>query len=358
MTVFTCTSIIFLVSSLVMSISVTPIYGLPVPSPSPSPSPSYNNSNNTVRGPANAFVTGTEICDDGEDNDGDGLTDESACIVVEICDNGIDDNHNGVTDESSCTITIEICLNNVDDDGDGFTDEAVCISAGQLQSGELKASDESTQPSQEALDAAADKVNPPWQSCPASTDLGGEKSPSILTGLKEATYTIEGTAQLNKVVSSSGSTTFIVKVKSNFNNGGVSGKLSSNNNNDDSDSVSFDISFLHTKCEFSSPVPGTAVVTAPKKSFSQSQFFLINPPFRGCDKTSYKGAEYKISGKTSIDSTGLDSRQDVKIKLDVSFTTGQYSGTIVIDDNSKNKQNLPFSIDDVSTSCLDTSLDT
>ncbi len=318
-----------------------------------------------VQAPAGiGIAAGAEICSNGVDDNGNGSIDESPCTPQEICSNGVDDNGNGSIDESTCIIVIEICANGIDDDGNNIIDESPCISAGQLQSGQdLLAKSDFTQPAQEELKLAANQVNPPWQSCPASTNLqiGGGATPAttqnILTGLSEGTFIIEGTAQLKKLTLSS--TDFIVKVKANFNNGVASGKLTTNDNDDDNQNVDYNLNFLNTKCKFNAPVPGTKPVTAPSKEFSQSQFFLINPPFRGCDKTSYNGAEYKISGKADLSKlTGLDSRQDVKIKLDVSFTSGKYSGSINVDDNSKNEQDLPFSINGVNTICVDTRLDT
>ncbi len=53
---------------------------------------------------ANSYIGAKEICDDGIDNDGDGLTDcndpdcNSNCANIEICDDGIDNDADGLTD--------------------------------------------------------------------------------------------------------------------------------------------------------------------------------------------------------------------------------------------------------------------
>ena len=78
---------------------------------------------------------GDEICDNGEDDDGDGLADceDSDCACkppAEVCDNGIDDDGDGAADcedadcaeDASCRPAIEICDNGIDDDGDGSAD--------------------------------------------------------------------------------------------------------------------------------------------------------------------------------------------------------------------------------------------
>ncbi len=74
-----------------------------------------------------------EICDNGVDDDADGLIDcedtdcASACTTGEVCDNGVDDDDDGLADcddpecASACT-TGEVCDNGVDDDGDGAVD--------------------------------------------------------------------------------------------------------------------------------------------------------------------------------------------------------------------------------------------
>jgi len=92
---------------------------------------------------AACFVNGREICDDGIDDDGDNVTDcddadcnsYSSCRtgqVIEICNNGVDDDGDGLIDcdDADCnsfhecvsTDTLEICNNGIDDDLDGFTD--------------------------------------------------------------------------------------------------------------------------------------------------------------------------------------------------------------------------------------------
>ncbi len=73
-------------------------------------------------------------CDNGIDDDGDGLIDcedpdclNSNICLVEICNNGIDDDSDGFIDceDAECqqiTSCIEICDNGVDDNGDGLID--------------------------------------------------------------------------------------------------------------------------------------------------------------------------------------------------------------------------------------------
>lgn len=75
-------------------------------------------------------------CDDGKDNNGNGLIDcddpdcsEWPDCIVEDCENGIDDNGNGLTDceDPDCfhfpaCLPPEICDNGVDDNENGFTD--------------------------------------------------------------------------------------------------------------------------------------------------------------------------------------------------------------------------------------------
>ncbi|MBI5728996.1 MAG: hypothetical protein HY983_02000 [Candidatus Magasanikbacteria bacterium] len=82
-----------------------------------------------------------EICDNGIDDNGNGLIDcgDTACAAApvcqtqppEICNNGLDDNHNGKIDcaDSACggasycqSLSPEICNNRIDDDGNGQTD--------------------------------------------------------------------------------------------------------------------------------------------------------------------------------------------------------------------------------------------
>jgi len=80
-----------------------------------------------------------EICDDGIDNDGDGLTDcddpdcdsDTACQpVAEVCDDGIDNDGDGLTDcddpdcdsDTACQPVAEICDDGIDNDGDGAVD--------------------------------------------------------------------------------------------------------------------------------------------------------------------------------------------------------------------------------------------
>jgi hypothetical protein len=77
-----------------------------------------------------------EICDNGIDDDGDGLHDcfdedcqDALGCVAEDCDNGFDDDGDGFIDceDPSCASSPacmggEICNNGVDDDGDGMVD--------------------------------------------------------------------------------------------------------------------------------------------------------------------------------------------------------------------------------------------
>ncbi len=82
-----------------------------------------------------------EVCDDGLDNDGDGLTDcvDPACaqaaicqaIAVEVCGDGLDNDGNGLTDcgDAVCAATVacsppvaENCSDGFDNDGDGHID--------------------------------------------------------------------------------------------------------------------------------------------------------------------------------------------------------------------------------------------
>lgn len=84
----------------------------------------------------------TEVCNDKQDNDGDGKVDcedefckdDPSCQTVsayEICGNGIDDDGDGLIDckDSDCSqdasckaASVEICDNGIDDDGDGLID--------------------------------------------------------------------------------------------------------------------------------------------------------------------------------------------------------------------------------------------
>ncbi|MGM0597762.1 MAG: hypothetical protein ACQES9_12070 [Myxococcota bacterium] len=90
---------------------------------------------------------GVELCDNGEDDDGDGLVDceDADCFSAqvcqnsedEICTNGIDDDGDGAIDcddsdcanHNSCKDDPEICDNGIDDDGDGAIDcdDADCV---------------------------------------------------------------------------------------------------------------------------------------------------------------------------------------------------------------------------------------
>ena len=78
-----------------------------------------------------------EICNNGIDDDGDGLIDcddpdcsgAPVCSQAEICNNGIDDDGDGLIDcaDPDCSNApvcnrVEICNNGIDDDGDGLVD--------------------------------------------------------------------------------------------------------------------------------------------------------------------------------------------------------------------------------------------
>ncbi|MCA9526625.1 MAG: hypothetical protein KC549_10060 [Myxococcales bacterium] len=97
-------------------------------------------------GPYQLTIAPFEACENGRDDDGDGLVDcddpacqlHPACWRPEICDNGVDDNGNGLTDcdDPDCRGTPmcwveEICDNGVDDNDNGATDceEATCFGA-------------------------------------------------------------------------------------------------------------------------------------------------------------------------------------------------------------------------------------
>ena len=79
----------------------------------------------------------SEVCDDGVDNDLDGLTDcddsdcalDLACAEPEVCDDGIDNDLDGDTDcaDADCALDLacavpEVCDDGVDNDLDGLTD--------------------------------------------------------------------------------------------------------------------------------------------------------------------------------------------------------------------------------------------
>ena len=73
-----------------------------------------------------------EICDDGIDNDGDGLIDEGCPVIppppptlVEICGDGLDNDGDGLIDEGCPPPPppSELCGDNIDNDGDGLIDE-------------------------------------------------------------------------------------------------------------------------------------------------------------------------------------------------------------------------------------------
>lgn len=85
--------------------------------------------------PSNPFVVTTvEICNNGIDDDEDGLIDgeDPDCFGVEICNNGIDDDGDGSIDQADADCGgIEICGNFIDDDGDGATDSADSDCGGQ-----------------------------------------------------------------------------------------------------------------------------------------------------------------------------------------------------------------------------------
>src|SRR5688572_14772015 len=72
-----------------------------------------------------------EICNNGQDDDGDGLKDaedvNSCPAVPEICNNGLDDDRDGLKDAedvNSCPAVPEICNNGLDDERDGLKDAA------------------------------------------------------------------------------------------------------------------------------------------------------------------------------------------------------------------------------------------
>ena len=71
--------------------------------------------------------SGSELCDDGLDNDGDGFIDcdDFDCDCGgEDCSNGIDDDGDGFIDcdDFDCDCGGEDCSNGIDDDGDGYID--------------------------------------------------------------------------------------------------------------------------------------------------------------------------------------------------------------------------------------------
>ncbi len=72
-----------------------------------------------------------EICLDGVDNNRNGETDEEPCtepnMRFEYCNNNADDDLDGKTDEPEDCIIVELCNNGMDDDGDGILDEQHCI---------------------------------------------------------------------------------------------------------------------------------------------------------------------------------------------------------------------------------------
>lgn len=78
------------------------------------------------------LVMTEEICDDGIDNDDDGLIDcedpECDCEEeIEICDDGIDNDGDGLIDaaDPDCNPgNLEICCDGIDNDGDGLIDSA------------------------------------------------------------------------------------------------------------------------------------------------------------------------------------------------------------------------------------------
>ena len=107
-------------------------------------------------GDVNPDAGGSELCDDGQDNDGDGQVDcadgdcelDAACTVpAEVCSNEADDDADGDVDcaDTDCAATPECfvavaedCRNAEDDDGDGDIDcadadcarSAACLDAG------------------------------------------------------------------------------------------------------------------------------------------------------------------------------------------------------------------------------------
>jgi len=90
-------------------------------------------------GNADAGAKPQEICGNGVDDDGNGLTDcqDPRCagalgcaVTPELCDNSIDDDGDGQIDcqdpdclsDPACLGKVELCGNGIDDDGDGLTD--------------------------------------------------------------------------------------------------------------------------------------------------------------------------------------------------------------------------------------------
>lgn len=89
-----------------------------------------------IAAPEQALEGGESICDDGADNDNDGLADcedsdcaSSAACTGEICNDGIDNDNDTLFDcedeqcaETEICLSLEICDNFIDDDGDGLID--------------------------------------------------------------------------------------------------------------------------------------------------------------------------------------------------------------------------------------------
>ncbi len=87
------------------------------------------------------FLCPSEVCDDGVDNDGDGVVDcqDSNCVgdpsCDEVCNDGIDNDYDGATDcqDSDCVgdpSCDEVCDDGIDNDYDGWVD---CIDADCLR---------------------------------------------------------------------------------------------------------------------------------------------------------------------------------------------------------------------------------
>ena len=150
-------------------------------------------------------IPDTELCGDGTDNDGDGLTDceDSDCALVagcavsdtELdCTNGIDDDGDLLTDcdDSDCVggpgcgePLVELCDNSLDDDGDGMTDcaDADCASAINCSGGLTEVCDDGIDNNADGWVDCADADCAADPSCgPPDTDAGGLCSGVICSG--------------------------------------------------------------------------------------------------------------------------------------------------------------------------------
>jgi hypothetical protein len=94
------------------------------------PSTTTGTSETTEATTTSTTGTSTPICSNGEDDDGDGLTDgddpdcDAGEALPEVCDNDIDDDGDGLIDgrDPDCRPLPEVCDNDIDDDGDGLID--------------------------------------------------------------------------------------------------------------------------------------------------------------------------------------------------------------------------------------------